>query len=96
MRNLFAILFFGLLLLSCNKTENITISNTKSDSIETKKEFAIDSLRVQDSLQISKTLTLSFEKQILLFPDITNKTILDSIYKPANITSKDYSKNTLS
>ncbi|WP_028122975.1 RsiV family protein [Epilithonimonas tenax] len=96
MRNLFAILFFGLLLLSCNKTENITISNTKSDSIETKKEFAIDSLRVQDSLQISKTLTLSFEKQILLFPDITNKTILDSIYKPANITSKDYSKNALS
>lgn len=96
MKNLIAILSFGVLLFSCNKTENTKVSNTKSDSIETKKEFTIDSLRVQDSVQIAKTLTLSFEKQILLFPDITNKTILDSIYKPANITSNDYSKKTLS
>lgn len=95
MKNLIAILSFGVLLSSCNKTENTKVSNTKSDSIETKKEFAIDSLRVQDSLQVAKTLTLSFEKQILLFPNITNKTILDSIYKPANITSEDYSKKTL-
>lgn len=95
MKNLIAILSFGVLLSSCNKTENTKVSNTKSDSIETKKEFAIDSLRVQDSVQVAKTLTLSFEKQILLFPNITNKTILDSIYKPANITSEDYSKKTL-
>lgn len=95
MKNLIAILSFGVLLSSCNKTENIKVSSTKSDSIETKKEFAIDSLRVQDSVQVAKTLTLSFEKQILLFPNITNKTILDSIYKPANITSEDYSKKTL-
>ncbi|MBV6879583.1 RsiV family protein [Epilithonimonas ginsengisoli] len=95
MKNLIAILSFGVLLSSCNKTENTKVSNTKSDCIETKKEFAIDSLRVQDSVQVAKTLTLSFEKQILLFPNITNKTILDSIYKPANITSEDYSKKTL-
>ena len=96
MKNLIAILSFGVLLSSCNKTENTKVSDTKSDSIETKKEFAIDSLRVQDSVQIAKTLTLSFEKQILLFPDITNKTLLDSIYKPANITSPEYSKQALS
>jgi len=96
MKNLIAILSFSVLLSSCNKTENTKVSTTKSDSIETKKEFAIDSLRVQDSVQVAKTLTLSFEKQILLFPDIINKTLLDSIYKPANISSEDYSKKTLS
>jgi len=96
MKNLIAILSFGILVFSCNKTENTKVSTTKSDSIESKKEFAIDSLRVQDSVQITKTLTLSFEKQILLFPDITNKTLLDSIYKPANITSPEYSKQALS
>ncbi|MCD9854770.1 RsiV family protein [Epilithonimonas sp. JDS] len=96
MKNLIAILSFAVLLSSCNKTENTKVSSTKSDSIETKKEFAIDSLRVQDSVKVAKTLTLSFEKQILLFPDITNKTLLDSIYKPANISSEDYSKKTLS
>lgn len=96
MKNLIAILSFGVLLSFCNKTENTKLSSTKSDSIEIKREFAIDSLRAQDSVQIAKTLTLSFEKQILLFPDITNKTLLDSIYKPANITSPDYSKQALS
>lgn len=96
MKNLIAILSFAVLLSSCNKKENTKVSSTKSDSIKTKQEFAIDSLRVQDSVQVAKTLTLSFEKQILLFPDITNKTLLDSIYKPASISSEDYSKKTLS
>ena len=95
MKNLIAVLSLGILIISCNKTENTKISATKSDTLETKKEFAIDSLRVQDSVQVAKTLTLSFEKQILLFPDITNKILLDSIYKPANIDSEDYSKKAL-
>lgn len=95
MKNLITILSFGILLFSCNKKETQEISTSKSDSTETKKEFVIDSIKVQDSLQVAKTLTLSFEKQVLIFPSITNKTILDSIYKPANITSADYSKNAL-
>lgn len=98
MKKLITIFSLGIILASCTKkTEVINeVRKNNSDSLETKKEFAIDSIRVQDSLQVAKTLTLSFEKQILLFPDITNKTILDSIYKPANITSEDYSKKTLS
>ncbi|WP_333854060.1 RsiV family protein [Epilithonimonas sp.] len=95
MKNLITILSFGILLFSCNKKETQKTSTSKSDSTETKKEFVIDSIQVQDSLQVAKTLTLSFEKQVLIFPNITNKTILDSIYKPANITSADYSKNAL-
>ncbi len=95
MKNIITILSFGFLLFACNKTENKETSIAKTDSIETKKEFVVDSIKVQDSVQLAKTLTLSFEKQILLFPDISNKTILDSIYKSANITAKDYSKKTL-
>ena len=95
MKNLITILSFGVLLFSCNKTDNKDTSTAKTDSIETKKEFVVDSIKVQDSVQVAKTLTLSFEKQILLFPNITNKTILGSIYKPANITAPDYSKKTL-
>ncbi|GGG51859.1 RsiV family protein [Epilithonimonas arachidiradicis] len=95
MKNLFTILSFGILLFSCNKKETQEGSTTKSDSIQTKNEFVVDSIRVQDSLQVGKTLTLSFEKQVLVFPNITNKTILDSIYKPANIEAQDYSKKSL-
>ncbi len=96
MKNLITILSFGVLFFSCNKTENKNVSESpKSDSLVTKNEFAVDSIQVLDSLQVAKTLTLSFEKQVLVFPNISNKTILDSIYKPANITSSDYSKKAL-
>ncbi|WP_312768364.1 RsiV family protein [Epilithonimonas sp.] len=95
MKNLITILSFGILLFSCNKKETQQTSTSRSDSTETKKEFVIDSVRVQDSLQVAKTLTLSFEKQTLVFPSITNKTVLDSIYKPAGISASDYSKKSL-
>lgn len=97
MKKLFAILSIGALLASCSKTENkeINTNNSRNDSLKTEKAFVIDSVRVQDSLQVAKTLTLSFEKKVLVFPDISNKMILDSIYKPANIQSADYSKESL-
>lgn len=96
MKHLITIFSIAIVLASCTKTEVKTVNIPKdSDTIQTKKEFVIDSLSVFDSLQVAKTLTLSFEKQILLFPDITNKTILDSIYKPADMVSADYSKKSL-
>lgn len=96
MKKLLSVLFLGILLVSCSKNDNKTISSSSdSDSLKSKDEFIIDSVRVQDSLQVAKTLTLSFEKQVLVFPGISNKMILDSIYKPANIQSADYSKKSL-
>lgn len=96
MKNLLVVLSLGILLGSCSKKDDKPVSQTpKTDSIVTPKEFVVDSIQVQDSLQVAKTLTLSFEKQLLIFPTITNKTILDSIYKPANINSADYSKKAL-
>ncbi len=96
MKKLFSVLSVGILLISCSKTGSKNVSETaKSDSLRTKNEFVIDSVKVQDSLQVAKTLTLSFEKQVLIFPDIQNKTLLDSIYKPANISAEEYSKPVL-
>ncbi len=86
----------GILLISCSKNDNKLMSrSSESDSLKTKNEFVIDSVRVQDSMQVGKTLTLSFSKQVLVFPDIKNKTLLDSIYKPANISAEEYSKPVL-
>lgn len=97
MKKLCIIFSVGVLLTSCSKTENkeININVTKSDSLESKKEFVIDSVRVQDSLVINKNLTASFNKQLLVFPSIENKTVLDSIYKEANVKTSAYDANSL-
>jgi len=86
----------GFLLASCNKTEVRTETGmANSDSLKTKNSFVIDSVRVEDSLVISKNLTTAFNKQLLVFPSIENKVILDSIYKEALVETKVYDKNSL-
>ena len=96
MKNLIAIFSIGIILASCTKTEVKTeISKGNSDSLQTKKTFVIDSIKVEDSLVINKTLTAAFNKQLLVFPSIGNKTILDSIYKEALVETKSYDKNSL-
>ena len=96
MKKLFTMMAAGVLMASCSKTETkeIKINNSKSDSTATK-PFVVDSLRVQDSLAINKNLTASFNKKVLLFPSIDNKTILDSIYKQDNISLAKYDATTL-
>jgi hypothetical protein len=46
-------------------------------------------------LVINKNLTASFNKQLLVFPSIENKTVLDSIYKEANVKTSAYDANSL-
>ncbi|WP_379969599.1 RsiV family protein [Epilithonimonas sp. UC225_85] len=96
MKNLIAIFSIGIIIVSCTKTEvkNITVKNN-SDTLVTKKTFVIDSVKVEDSLVINKNLTTSFNKQLLVFPSIENKLILDSIYKEALVETKSYDKNSL-
>ena len=96
MKNLIAICSIGILLASCTKTEVKTETGTpNSDSLKTKNSFVVDSVRVEDSLVITKNLTTAFNKQLLVFPSIKNKVILDSIYKEALVESKAYDKNSL-
>lgn len=96
MKKLIAIFSVGIILVSCTKTEVKNASATdNSDSLQTKKSFVIDSVRVEDSLVVNKNLTTSFNKQLLVFPSIENKVILDSIYKEALVETKSYDATSL-
>ena len=93
MKNFIAIVSFSVLLTSCNKTveKKITLNKGK-DSVATPAQLVVDSVRVQDSLVVTKNLTTAFDKQLLVFPSIENKVILDSIYKDALVETKNYDK----
>lgn len=97
MKKLFTLLSIGVLMASCSKTENkdIHVNVSKTDTVTVEKQFVVDSIRVQDSLAINKNLTASFNKQLLVFPSIENKTVLDSIYKSANISASTYDTQSL-
>lgn len=96
MKYFFVLVTFTVLTLaSCTKEKNSPIAEKSSTSIKTdhKDLFKVDSLTIQDSTKVLKNLTLSFHSKVLLFPNITTKPLLDSIYSPVNISMQDYSKN---
>ena len=88
---------FLLLFLSCSKTDKSTSADTKKP--ESNKTviniYKMDSVKIDDSLKIDKNLTAGFRAKVLVFQNIKNKTLLDSMYSPANIKLKDYSKANL-
>lgn len=84
--------------VGCSKTntaEKPTSATPRDAAIAKETKFTIDSLKVEDSLKISETLISGFKSKILIFPSITNKPLLDSIYKNARIRAEDYSKENL-
>ena len=58
--------------------------------------FAVDSLQLQDSIAVAKTLKLRTSSTIFYFPTLHNKTLLDSIYSPSGIKLETYSKEKFS
>lgn len=91
------ILSFALILLtltSCKKkvTTAVDRQGAIEDSLILAKKFQIDSIKVADSLKISDKLTLSYDQSVLIFDDIKNQTVLDSIYAPTYLKTKDFSK----
>ena len=66
--------------------ENISEINAENPS------FVIDSVKINDSIQVSKTLQLHTYNKVLLFPSIQNKSVLDSIYHRAGVVLNHYSK----
>lgn len=80
-------------LVSCNKTET---QNTASDSDQTvlqkdSNTLQADSIKLADSLVLSKTLTVDFKQKVLLFSGL-DKQVLDSLYKDEIKPQEDYSK----
>ncbi len=89
----------SLVAVSCKqtKTENHTTTIDQTDSLSTGK-ISIDSLRVQDSLVVSETLTLDYNHKLLTFSGL-EKPMLDSLYSKEfdeKVTiPADYSKENL-
>src|SRR5699024_734101 len=44
----------------------------------------------------NENLTAIFRSSVLVFPNLTNKILLDSIYSPLNLKLKEYSKEKIS
>lgn len=98
MKNITALsALFILLFLSCTKPEKPT--SVQAEKTETNKTvtnvFDTDSVKIHDSLKIDRNLTAAFQSTVLFFPNLKNKTLLDSIYSTANIKLKAYSKASL-
>lgn len=86
------------IIIACNPKELGTKENASAKNQKTslnEAAFVVDSLKIEDILQESKNLKLKYTNQILLFPTIKNKTVLDSLYKPVNIKLASYTKENL-
>lgn len=98
MKNFFALsTIFFLSFISCNKEKNTVESTSQvpEKTVSTPEKFAIDSIKVDDSLKIDKNLTIAFKSKLLVFPQIKDSILLDSIYAKENIHSTNYSKANL-
>lgn len=94
MKNIVAALALStLMMVSCKKTENSSTDTVTNDTVQAN-SFTVDSVKVNDSLQLSDSLKVKYSSTMLVFPNIKNKTLLDSIYfDKKNIT--DFSKSGL-
>jgi len=92
MKNIVAALALStLMIVSCKKTENSSTDTVTNDTVQAN-SFTVDSVKVNDSLQLSDSLKVKYSSTMLVFPNIKNKTLLDSIYfDEKNIT--DFSKS---
>ncbi len=91
-------LFTTFILFSCTKTNN---TNTPTSTPDTKSQtvakpaFSIDSIKVHDSLSVNEMLTAEFEAGVLLFPTLTDMTLLDSIYAKEQLNLNQYDRQSL-
>lgn len=86
-----AIVFSGFVIVSCKKTENSSTETVTNDSVHAN-TFTVDSVKVNDSLKLSDSLKIKYSSTMLVFPDIKDKMLLDSIYFGQKNIS-DFSKN---
>lgn len=96
MKNIVFVAIALLSIFSCKQNGNKGIIEKNAESTTTEpQKFIIDSVKVEDSIAVGKTLRLHTSSEVLVFQNITNKTLLDSIYSKANIKLDNYSKENL-
>lgn len=82
-----------LLFSSCSKKNTAAETVQKSDTVISEKNiFETDSLMLSDSIKLNENLTAAFKIKTLVFPNITNKSVLDSIYSVQSLKAENYSK----
>ena len=91
MKNAVSSLFMiAVLVLSCKKQEKAQGTDIpKEDSLITLKQ---DSVIYSDSIKATDSLIIAYSDRILVFPDIKEKAILDSLYpfiKPIGYSKPD-------
>lgn len=86
------ILFVFFAFLACKKTEPQAFQ-TKSEYVKPE-QFRIDSIKINDSVRINDFLSVQYTSKLLVFPDIKDKVLLDSIYFQ-NKDFTDFSKQGL-
>ncbi|WP_312076235.1 RsiV family protein [Chryseobacterium sp.] len=76
------VLFFGVLaslfFVSCKKEKKTTEESVTS--AQSPEKFVIDSVSVEDSTKISDKLALEYSSDVLVYPSVKDKALLDSIY----------------
>ncbi|SMC64193.1 Protein of unknown function [Chryseobacterium sp. YR221] len=78
---------------ACKKNESTGPATEKSDYKESGK-LIVDSVKVSDSTKITDSLKVKYTSKLLVFPELKDKTLLDSIYFQ-NKDIKDFSKTGL-
>lgn len=76
------VVFFGVLaslfFVSCKKVKKTTEENTVVG--QSAEKFVIDSVSVEDSVKISDKLALQYSSDVLVYPSVKDRALLDSIY----------------
>ncbi|MET3036998.1 RsiV family protein [Chryseobacterium sp. NRRL B-14859] len=95
MKNTIAVMALSVFFVfsACKKNERTEVSTEKKDNKQSEK-LVVDSVKVSESTQITDSLKVTFTSKLLVFPSITDKKLLDSIYFQ-NEKIKDFSKKGL-
>lgn len=64
---------------SCKKTDSQK-TNIDKQEVKAPEKLVIDSVKLTDSMKVNNQLSLKYEAKILVFPNIKDKALLDSIY----------------
>lgn len=97
MKNISVIISVFLIVFSSCKEKKTVVEDTSQPekAIPAKDAFKTDSVEVNDSLKVTENLMAKFKMKSLVFPNIDNKALLDSIYAGQNLNAQQYSETVL-
>lgn len=86
----------AVLLFSCSKKSPEITTKVNTPTTEVIHKISVsDSIKVEDSAKITDVLTGEFHAKVLVFENISDKALQDSLYAPLNIKLDNYSKREL-